>query len=178
MKNGKIIFLNGVTSSGKTTVACEMQSLSPRQLYRFSNDMFFEAVPHKLLSGDFLRYHAEAIFHMYSAAHAVSGEGIDIIIDGMLLDCEWQEGHYARMREAFADRELTMIQLFCPLDECRRRNIARGNRGENHSEWQNGLMTKKAVYDLTLDTSLLSSRECAKRILKLVFPEDGFDEKE
>ena len=41
MKKGKIIILNGVSSSGKTTLAKTIQGRSPIPLYRLDIDDFY-----------------------------------------------------------------------------------------------------------------------------------------
>ena len=58
-----------------------------------------------------------------------------------------------------------MVEVFCPLEECRRRNIARGDRGENQSHEQNEIMNKTVKYDFCVDTSVDSAIECARKIL-------------
>ena len=52
VKKGKIIFLNGVTSAGKTSIAEEIQELANEVYYHVSNDTFhciFANLPPKFL---------------------------------------------------------------------------------------------------------------------------------
>jgi adenylylsulfate kinase/chloramphenicol 3-O phosphotransferase len=108
---------------------------------------------------------------MYHFARAVAGLGINVIIDGMLEEREgFMEYHnktnYDIMLDVFADYNMFMVEVYCPLDECRHRNIERGDRGENQSQEQHDIMNKNIKYDFFVDTSIYSAEECAGKILK------------
>ncbi|MER2221543.1 MAG: hypothetical protein ABS976_08040 [Rhodococcus sp. (in: high G+C Gram-positive bacteria)] len=42
--------------------------------------------------------------------------------------------HYERMKEILQDNPLDIVEVYCPLDICRQRNIDRGDRYETQSE--------------------------------------------
>ncbi len=67
------------------------------------------------------------------------------------------------------DNPLDIIEVFCPLEICRQRNIARGDRYESKSAEQHTLMTANISYSLRVDTSVHSSAECAEIIMKHVW---------
>ena len=52
MQKGKIIFLNGVSSSGKTTPAKTLQARLPEPYYWLSVDTFMDMTPEKYMSND------------------------------------------------------------------------------------------------------------------------------
>ena len=58
-----------------------------------------------------------------------------------------------------------MVEVFCPLEICRQRNMERGDRTEDQSDWQNKIMAKDIQYDCTVNTSINSPEECADSIL-------------
>jgi chloramphenicol 3-O-phosphotransferase len=52
MEKGKIIFLNGVSSSGKTTLAKSLQERLPDLFYWIAVDIFIDMMPKKYFSID------------------------------------------------------------------------------------------------------------------------------
>jgi len=178
MEKYKIIFLNGVTSSGKTSIAKAIQEMSDTNFYHVSNDHF-----HSLL-WDFLDkpaqdvwkenfihsvHTAESIALMYHSINFLS-ESTNIIVDGMLFETEaftskYGKTNYDCMREILHGQNMLVVEVYCPLDECRRRNIARGNRGENQSHEQDAIMNKAVRHDIKVDTSVFSAEKCARQIL-------------
>ena len=189
-QKGKIIFLNGVTSSGKTSIAKAMQEIAAnagKHFYIISNDMFHDLEAGMICYG-FVekekadskfekswyadKYMTESIVLMYQFAAVVAGQGRNIIIDGMLFETEtfieeYGQSSYDCMRRATEGCEVFMVEVFCPLEECRRRNIARGDRGKNQSHEQHEMMNKNIAYDFSVDTSLEGNdaEECARKIL-------------
>ena len=118
MDKGRIIYLNGVTSSGKTSIVEALQARS---------------------------------------------------IDGILVEREGVAPHYERMREILRNNPLDIVEVFCPLELCRQRNIDRGDRDRMQSDEQAKLMAKEICYSLHLDTGRLSPEECADVILRDLF---------
>ena len=70
------------------------------------------------------------------------------------------------MREILHDNPLDIVEVFCPLDICRQRNIDRGDRYPSQSDEQAALMAKDIAYSMRVDTGRLSPEECADVILK------------
>ena len=180
MNTGKAIFLNGVTSSGKTTISKAIQEIADEHFYHLSNDMFnsfYWAMFHDKYdkhieeSGRVYEYWAESIVLMYRFARMVVEQGKNIIIDGMLeerdvfIQC-YQKTNYDLLLDAFEGLNLFMVEVFCPLDECRRRNIARGDRGEGQSDEQHTIMNRAVMYDCFVDTSVYDTNTCVRKILK------------
>jgi len=169
LSKGKIIFLNGVTSTGKTTLAKEIQAQSIENFYHISNDIFQHMVSIRFIEEDYRKYLGQAIIMMYRTAAMLSNEGINVIIDGMLLEREGLENHYETMKKILSNRPLTLVEVLCPLEECKKRNIQRGNRRELQSHEQNEAMTKNIKHDISVNTYLNTAEECAKFIIFEVF---------
>lgn len=168
-KRGTVIYLNGVTSTGKTTLTNKIQELSEENCYSFCNDHFQNIVSRKFLNKNYIRYLIEAIVVMYHSAVSASKLGIDSVIDGMVTEYPafqevFRKSHYDIINEIFGD-ELMMVEVYCPLEECRRRNIARGDRGENQSQWQYDMMNRDVVHDFKVDTFADDSDTCARQII-------------
>lgn len=172
MDQGKIIFLNGVTSAGKTTIAKEIQQIADRNFNCVSNDLFQSIVSRKFLQENYWKYLSRAVVAMYHTAKALSEMDMDVIIDGMLLEepeflLNFQQSHYDIMKRIFSDSPLLMVEVRCPLEECRKRNIERGDRRADQSEWQYRDMAKNIEYDIIVDTYANTPRQCAEQILRL-----------
>lgn len=71
--------------------------------------------------------------------------------------------------EILKDNPLDLVEIYCPLDICKERNISRGDRYETQSDEQHELMAKNIKYSLTVDTSVHSPAECADIIVKELF---------
>ena len=56
MQKGQIIFLNGVTSAGKTSIVEALQERDDIFLYVVANDLFQEMVGDKYLQQDYWKY--------------------------------------------------------------------------------------------------------------------------
>ena len=75
------------------------------------------------------------------------------------------EEHYKVLHEIFCDYPLEIVEIYCPLEICRQRNIARGDRRENQSERQYEIMEKNISYSYSIDTSVITTEECAEIII-------------
>ncbi|MBO4390876.1 MAG: AAA family ATPase [Lachnospiraceae bacterium] len=166
MKKGKIIFLNGVTSSGKTTIVDALQARRDVFFYVVANDLFQEMVGEQYLQEDYWKYLSEVIILMYHTAKLYSDLGKDVLIDGILVEREEIKPHYDRLMEIMKDNPLDIVEVYCPLEICRQRNIERGDRFESQSAEQAELMNPNIRYALRVDTSVLSAEECAEEIVK------------
>lgn len=172
--NGKLIFLNGVTSSGKSSVSDCIKEMCGEPVYLFSNDLF-----HCMVSYEAYSKHENAFWHLvadtitaqYHAAHGCVKAGFNVVIDGMLLDLPEYVERFGRrnlelLTDIFADCDFTLVDLTCPPYELRRRNLMRGNRGVNQSDEQLAMMTKDYRADLTFDTMTVMPDEAAREILE------------
>ncbi|GIO31296.1 MULTISPECIES: phosphotransferase-like protein [Paenibacillus] len=166
MGKGNIIFLNGVTSSGKTSIVDVIQSRSEKFFYVVANDLFEQMIGNKYLQEDYWKYLSEAIWMMYHTARLFSDLGKNVLVDGILVERPELKPHYDKVREIFAGYPFDIVEVFCPLEVCRQRNRERHDRTEDQSEWQSQLMADNIHYSCSVDTSLFSPEECAETIIK------------
>lgn len=169
MKKGRIVFLNGVTSSGKTSIVEALQEREDIFFYVLANDLFQEMVGDKYLQENYWKYLSEVIIMMYHTAKLYSDMGKNMLIDGILVEREEIKPHYQQLLEILNDNPLDVVEVYCPLDICRQRNINRGDRYETQSEEQYELMAKNIKYTVRVDTSLYSSVECADALINELF---------
>ena len=169
MEKGRIVFLNGVTSAGKTSIVEAIQERDDVFFYVVANDLFQEMVGERFLREDYWKYLSEVIILMYHTAKLYSDMGKNVLIDGILVERDEIKPHYQQLLEILKDNPLDIVEVYCPLNICRNRNIERGDRYENQSEEQYKLMAENIQYRLRVDTSLLSSKECADIIIGELF---------
>ncbi len=169
MEKGRIIFLNGVTSSGKTSIVEALQEREDIFFYVVANDLFQEMVGEKFLRLDYWKYLSEVIIMMYHTAKLYSDMGKNVLIDGILVEREEIKPHLAQLLDILKDNPLDIVELYCPLEICRQRNIARGDRYDSQSDEQAELMARDIPYSARVDTSLHSPEECAEMIVESLF---------
>lgn len=134
MSRGQVIFLNGVTSAGKTSIVEAMQQYADPFFYVVANDLFEQMVGDAFLQQDYWKYLSEAMMIMYETAKIISDRGHHVLIDGILVERPELQPHHERVRQLFDGYPLQFVEVYCPLEICRARNIARGDRGETQSE--------------------------------------------
>ena len=171
MEKGRIIFLNGVTSAGKTSIVEALQERDDIFFYVVANDLFQEMVGDKYLRQNYWKYLSEVIIMMYHTAKLYSDMGKNVLIDGILVEREEIKPHYQQLLEILKDNPLDIVEVYCPLEICRQRNIDRGDRYETQSEEQYALMAENIKYSIMVDTSVHSPDECAEIIVKALFPQ-------
>ena len=169
MEKGRILFLNGVTSSGKTSIVEALQARKDIFFYVVANDLFQEMIGEEYLKDNYWKYLGEVIIMMYHTAKLFSDMGKNVLIDGILVEREGVAPHYERLLSILKDNPLDVVEVYCPPEICRERNIARGDRYESQSDEQAALMAPDIRYSLRVDTSIHSPEECAEQIIRNLF---------
>ncbi|APO73839.1 chloramphenicol phosphotransferase-like protein [Rhizobium etli 8C-3] len=185
---GQIVILNGAPRSGKTTLARAIQQQFEGPWMNLGVDTYNAATPARYLPGIGLRPGGERpdleelvpFFYaaLYESIAIHAGLGLNVVADlghhdaysrplGILTDC-------ARRLEGFP---VLFVGVLCPLDVImKRRDIDEPGR-ENLYEratgevpvpeavrrWQEEVH-RPGIYDLELDTSVLTPDECAQAI--------------
>jgi len=169
MQKGRIVFLNGVTSSGKTSIVEAIQERDDVFFYVVANDLFQEMVGEKYLRENYWKYLSDVILMMYHTAKLYSNMGKNVLIDGILVEREEIAPHYRQMMEILKDNPLDIVEVYCPLEVCRKRNLARGDRYESQSAEQQALMAKDIAYRMRVNTDRYSPEQCAEQIISELF---------
>lgn len=166
MNKGRIIFLNGVTSSGKTSIVEALQNRDDCYFYVVANDLFEQMIGDRFLQEDYWKHLSRVILLMYHTAKLFSDMGHDVLIDGILVERMEIAPHYQQMMDILKDNPLSIVEVACPLDICRMRNIARGDRYENQSDEQAAIMARNIRYAMTVHTDKNTPEECAEAIVR------------
>ena len=166
MTKGRIIFLNGVTSSGKTSIVEALQSREDCYFYVVANDLFEQMIGERFLRENYWQHLSRVILLMYRTAKMFSDMGHDVLIDGILVERPEIAPHYCQLMDILADNPLSIVEVACPLEICRERNIARGDRYESQSAEQAEIMARNICYAMTVHTDKNTPEECAEAIVR------------
>lgn len=165
VNKGKIVFLSGLTSTGKTSICKELEKRKKYAYYVMGFDLFEETIPEWSYTEE--RY-AKAIIAMYYAAKSLADQGQDVIIDGLIMNLQGIDHHYALLKEIFKGYPLKIIDVQCDMDTLRQRNIERGDRRENQSETQKLRVDKDVIYDYHIDSGVHNIEECTDMLVEMV----------
>jgi chloramphenicol 3-O phosphotransferase len=171
MKSGHVILLNGTSSSGKTTIAKVLQEKLTEPYMYVSIDEFFSLYPKRFLSptsqedANVLARLAPAVvsgFHKSVGSLAQSGN--NIIVDHVLQEEEWLQ----ECIENWAGLDVLFVGVKCPLGEAEHREKERGDRNIGTARYQFERVHRHGLYDIEIDTSILSVDECVERIMEFI----------
>ncbi|MFI0787509.1 chloramphenicol phosphotransferase CPT family protein [Streptomyces lydicus] len=162
MTPGRIIFLNGTSSSGKSSIARELLDILEDGVFFHLAVDGFNAMRTKRALGaeelDAALRRTRMGFHRSIAAMAEVGN--DVVVDHVLsepwrlLDC----------LTVLPPEDVLFVGVHCPLDELARREESRGDRPPGLAVQQYDLVHGHGDYDLECDTSTADPRACAQRI--------------
>lgn len=173
-----IIFLNGVGSVGKTSIAKALQSILETPYLHVGVDQFIDMMPEKYIG------HPRGIFFenlqdghnpmikvgmgdigekvmkgMRHAIVALAQQGNNLIIDEVLIGNEMQ--HYTQLLSPF---KVFYVGVFAPLSILEARESQRPDRLRGLARWQYDIVHKDKVYNIEVDTTELSPLDCAELI--------------
>jgi chloramphenicol 3-O phosphotransferase len=171
MKPGTVIVLNGTSSSGKTTLLRALQTQLATPYLEAGIDKFIFMLPKRYLDwplwDDVLGRASEAgemghtLFSgMHHAIAALARTGNNVLADHVLVEPAWVR----ECAELFAELPAYLIGVRCPLEVMNAREAARGDRTLGQAAKQFHKVHAHGVYDLEVDTSVLSVEECAAQI--------------
>lgn len=165
MEKGIVILLNGPSSGGKTTLSRNLQKKFPAPLYYTSYDLV-EGEMNPYIHRYALDGEEDFLTVMYTMAKAVSDIGRHIVVDNCFFD---NQRIYELAMEILKDNPVVLVRVKCPVEELKRREIARGDRMIGKAEWQNQHITPKddGAYAVVVDTHADSSETCADKIIEV-----------
>ncbi len=82
----------------------------------------------KEIQKNYWGYLSEAIIMMYHTTRLFSDVGKNVLINGILVEREEIKPHYQQLLEILENNPFYIVEVYCPLDICRQRNILRGDR--------------------------------------------------
>ncbi|GAA0854353.1 chloramphenicol phosphotransferase CPT family protein [Aliiglaciecola litoralis] len=156
---GNVIVLNGTSSSGKTTLARELQSILPEVYLLCSLDAFWDMTPLGMPAGS--KNFPNMKLALAKSVRALAETGHNVIVD--IVFCGQKTG--TELAKEFAGLNTKIVKVECPLDELSKREIARGNRTIGLAKSQYESVHLGVHYDLIVDTLIHSPKQCAEKIM-------------
>jgi chloramphenicol 3-O phosphotransferase len=158
---GRVVILNGPSSSGKTTIAQAVRDHRGPDCAAVSIDQFYLSIHSERENNWSLFYSLTKV--LFASAAAFANQGFDVVVDSVFERPQCIEASLYTLKNI----HVSFVGLNCPIDILERREIARKNRPIGLARNQNGRIHDDCVYDLILDTSELSVADCSTRILDL-----------
>ena len=149
---GSVIFLNGASSSGKSTIARAAQALLPQPFWHYSIDHLLQArvLPRERIDNAEFRW-SDLRPNFFEGFHrtipALVAARNDLIVEHIIETREWMD----RLIQLLAGHDVYFVGVHCPLDELVRREAARGDRRIGEAETDFPVAHQYCEYDLELD---------------------------
>ena len=171
---GKIIFLNGTSSAGKTTLAKALQEKLQEPYYFLSFDSIRGMIPDKYRRGDF---GVDVAWKLFFNAASWFNHSIKLFSDmgfNTVVEYTFEKSHKTLEEcvELLHEYPVLFVHVTCPAEELRRREKERGDRQPGLAENLLKNLEPQDTYDITADTHNNSTEECADKIIEtLNYPE-------
>jgi chloramphenicol 3-O phosphotransferase len=175
----RIVLLNGVGSSGKSSIAKALQQIASEPFLHVAMDAFIDMLPASSfnqpdgITFGTTQQHgkpvviihtgpvaARALRGMRHAVVALAAQGNNLILDDVLLG-EDKAAEYAQLLRPF---DVFLVGVFAPLDVLEARERQRGDRLIGLARWQFDRVHRGIDYDLEVDASTASAMACAELI--------------
>lgn len=178
MQDGLIVFLNGTSSSGKTSISKELIRITNHDFMHISVDRFSEGLIQSYIemfpefkeimednndkTNEILSPPVVKLFYETIKYFAVIGKCV--IVDSLIVG----EEQMGECLESIGDLNVIFVGVQCPLEELERRELARGDRHIGLAKSQYAHIHSHGEYDLTVNTYDSSTQECAEKILAFI----------
>jgi chloramphenicol 3-O phosphotransferase len=181
---GRIILLNGTSSSGKSTLAKALQAALPDPWLVVGIDTVVFALPGRYLDqprwSEVFRYvplddapdgafrietgelGERLISGLHGAVAALAERGLSVIVDHVLLETTWLD----ECRALWADIPWLFVGVRCPLLVIERRERERRDRTIGQAAAQFAVVHEDRDYDVEVDTSVLEPDAAAARVIE------------
>lgn len=185
-----IIFLNGASSSGKSSLAKILQNKLEKPYLHVGIDKVIGMMPEKL--NDWERYDVSKsgffwqksfdkdgnkLMYINSGSYAkkityllkeltltILKNGHNVILDEVCLD----SSDFKEWKNILSDYNVLYVGLVCDTSILEKREIKRGDRTIGSARAQNRVIHQDKLYNFKLDVSNLKITECADKIVALV----------
>lgn len=160
-ESGRIIFVNGTSSAGKSTLCRALQDTLPTPFWHISSDHFIDAGmrPQKRIdAGDFLWREMRSRFFdgFHRVIPAFAAGGNDLLVEHIVEEAEWME----QLREVLEVFDVFVVSVRCSLDELAERERRRADRTIGEALFHVKTYTHVA-HDLEIDSTFPASENAA-----------------
>lgn len=196
MPKGNIIFLNGTSSSGKTTLALALQEVLPEPYLHIALDQFRDGMPAKyrglnspegtpgalglnvvpVVNGagphtdiQFGSVGTRMLKGMRRAIACMAHMGNNVIIDDIIMN----EGFLQDYLKALDGLNVVFVGIRCPMSVIDQREQMRVGRFPGTAIAHFTSAHAHELYDVEVDTSVESPQACAEKIKRFVCSSDS-----
>ncbi len=195
MEPGRLIFLNGSSSAGKTSACRHFQEISPEEFVCLGIDLFWLSIPPKqcalhtaepkyLVPNTYLKEekpylhitpgpHLDAVIYAsYKAIASYLSAGINVISDQLFWKPEW----FHEALKEFNPYHVFYVGLRVSDEEGQRRekhrskgvanDVVGGGRPDGWNRCSAEVTHQGMIYDLEIDNTFMNIEETAKKILE------------
>jgi chloramphenicol 3-O phosphotransferase len=154
-RTGRVILLNGASSSGKSSIARAVQAKVDEPFWHISIDHLRDAdvLPmDRIRSGEFKWAEMrEAFFDGFERSLvAYVRSGNNLIVEYIVETPEWMR----RLVQLLQGCDVFFVGVHCTLEELERRELARGNRRVGDARRDYDTIHGHCIYDAELDATL------------------------
>jgi chloramphenicol 3-O phosphotransferase len=185
----QIIFLNGASSAGKSSIAKQIQAHATRPFLHISIDKMIELMPAKLndweggLAPDGFSWKTAVDSQGFPIQELQMGPFAKKICQTFreVVVCLAKQGHLVIVDEVVLGKEsmqqwrdqlkkfrVLYVGIYTPIEVLEQREKQRGDRIGGSARWQASLVHQEVTYDLEFDSSIQTPHETANAILHYV----------
>ncbi|MCE2572036.1 chloramphenicol phosphotransferase CPT family protein [Motilimonas eburnea] len=166
----QVILLNGTGSSGKTSIAKELQELLEEQYLNFSIDSVLYALPPSdlqcMITGqDIVRAgyeYAKLVDGYHRCLPSLLDAGCKLIIDNAWIDANEVDA----LLSLLSPYRVCVVGVYCDLAEANRRERERGDRAIGLAEYEYPLVHQVFDYDYKVDSTHITPQQGAQQLLQ------------
>ncbi len=160
--NPHVIFLNGTSSSGKTTLGRAIRKNAGTTYSLLSSDLFWESVEPDLSEDH--GFYAALHRGLFAASTELLALNFNLILDVVLHE----EVDLRNALTFLKNHTIYLVGVHCSLEELERREKARGNREIGLARKQFDIVHRHGFYDVEVNTATMTPQECAATVLAMV----------
>lgn len=166
--NGRVILLNGTSSSGKTSIAKELQNKlfnDRKQIFLTYalDDIALNHLPVEVISDaqNLIKATPRLVYTFHRVLREMAKAGNNVIADHVLQE-EWWVNDFLECTRGLA---VTSVAVKAPLEVLKQREQGRKNRTPGLPEYQYDKVHRILKYDVEIDTSQHDVQSCVQKIL-------------
>lgn len=165
---GRIILLNGASSSGKSTLSRAIQAALDEPFLHCSSDMLAVGLPKRRDPQGAFAWHASVRPRFFAGFHAcvaaLAGAGNDLLVEHVIEFPEWR----AELGELLVPFDVFLVGVHCSIGELERRERERGDRriGEGREHVEVDRIHEFGAYDLEVDTTARDPAAVAADVIR------------
>lgn len=161
---GRVVFLNGTSSSGKSSIAEQLIEILDPPHFHLQVDQF-NRMRSQRRALDLDRASVSAFLRLttlgfHRAVAGMAAGGNNVVLDHVLSE-RWR---LLDLLQVFEGYDVVLVGVRCSLAEVERRERLRGHRVSGLAAEQYRRVHSYSAYDLEVDAEIGTPRECAEQI--------------